>query len=69
MSELPAGLGVVVAAKGLEAALVLPNAESASLCVYDGDREVFRAPMARVISPPIAGTRIKFCVPSSSAIK
>ena len=47
MSELPAGLGVVVAAKGLEAALVLPNAESASLCVYDGDREVFRAPMAR----------------------
>ena len=40
-------LGVVVAAKGLEAALVLPNAESASLCLYDGDREVFRAPMAR----------------------
>jgi glycogen debranching enzyme GlgX/4-alpha-glucanotransferase len=47
MTELPAGLGVAVAAKGLEAALVLPNAESASLCLYDGDREVFRAPMAR----------------------
>ena len=47
MSELPAGLGVVVSASGLEAALVLPNAESASLCLYDGDREVFRAPMAR----------------------
>jgi glycogen debranching enzyme GlgX/4-alpha-glucanotransferase len=47
MSEFPASLGVVVAAKGLEAALVLPNAESASLCLYDGDREAFRAPMAR----------------------
>jgi glycogen debranching enzyme GlgX/4-alpha-glucanotransferase len=47
MSELPAGLGVAVAAKGLEAALVLPNAESAWLCLYDGDREVLRAPMAR----------------------
>ena len=34
-------------AQGLEAALDLPNAESASLCLYDGDREVFRAPMAR----------------------
>ncbi len=47
MSELPAGLGAVVAANGLEAALVLPNAESASLCLYDGDREAFRAPMVR----------------------
>jgi glycogen debranching enzyme GlgX/4-alpha-glucanotransferase len=47
MSDLPGGLGVVVTAQGLEATLVLPNAESASLCVYDGDREAFRAPMAR----------------------
>ncbi len=47
MSDIPAGLGVAVGAKGLEAALILPNAESASLCLYDGDREVFRAPMAR----------------------
>ena len=47
MKELPPNLGVVVTAKGLEAALVLPNAESASLCLYDGDREVLRAPMAR----------------------
>ena len=47
MTELPADLGVGVTAKGLEAALVLPNAESASLCLYDGDREVFRAPMTR----------------------
>ncbi|HEX9167601.1 MAG TPA: glycogen debranching enzyme GlgX, partial [Roseiarcus sp.] len=47
MSDLPQGLGIVVAAKGLEAALVLPNAESASLCLYDGDCEVLRAPMAR----------------------
>jgi glycogen debranching enzyme GlgX/4-alpha-glucanotransferase len=47
MSKLPPDLGVVVAAKGLEAALVLPNAESASLCLYDGDREISRAPMAR----------------------
>ena len=47
MSDIPADLGVAVGAKGLEAALVLPNAESASLCLYDGDREVFRAPMAR----------------------
>jgi hypothetical protein len=38
MSGFPAGLGVVVATKGLEAALVLPNALSASLCLYDGDR-------------------------------
>ena len=44
MSDIPADLGVAVGAKGLEAALVLPNAESASLCLYDGDREVFRAP-------------------------
>jgi glycogen debranching enzyme GlgX/4-alpha-glucanotransferase len=47
MSELPTSLGVVITAKGLEAALDLPNAKSASLCLYDGDREVLRAPMAR----------------------
>ncbi|HKI15664.1 MAG TPA: glycogen debranching protein GlgX, partial [Roseiarcus sp.] len=47
MSGAEAALGVVVSAHGLEAALVLPNAESASLCLYDGDREVFRAKMAR----------------------
>jgi glycogen debranching enzyme GlgX/4-alpha-glucanotransferase len=40
-------LGVLVSAHGLEAALSLPNAERASLCVYDGDREVFRAQMPR----------------------
>jgi glycogen operon protein len=47
MSQLPQDLGVVATAKGLEAALILPNAESASLCVYDGEREAVRAPMAR----------------------
>ena len=47
MSELPPDLGVVATPKGLEAALVLPNADSAEICLYDGDREVLRAPMAR----------------------
>jgi hypothetical protein len=42
MSELPPGLGVVVAAKGLEAALVLPNAESASRAI--GARKTSRSP-------------------------
>jgi glycogen debranching enzyme GlgX/4-alpha-glucanotransferase len=41
------GLGVAVSPHGLEAALDLPHAEGASLCLYDGDREVFRAAMAR----------------------
>jgi glycogen operon protein len=39
--------GVTVSARGLEAALVLPNAEGASLCVYDGEHEIARASMAR----------------------
>jgi glycogen operon protein len=47
MSDPKANRGVFVSARGLEAALALPNAESASLCVYDGDREIVRAPMAR----------------------
>ncbi len=47
MSGAEAALGVVVSPRGLEAALDLPNAESASLCLYDGDREVFRAKMTR----------------------
>ena len=47
MSDPKAARGVFVSARGLEAALVLPNAERASLCVYDGDRETARAPMAR----------------------
>jgi glycogen debranching enzyme GlgX/4-alpha-glucanotransferase len=47
MSDPKAARGIVVAARGLEAALLLPNAASASLCVYDGDREIVRAPMAR----------------------
>ena len=47
MSDPKAARGVFVSARGLEAALVLPNAEGASLCVYDGDRETARAPMAR----------------------
>ena len=47
MNDPKAARGVFVSARGLEAALVLPNAESASLCVYDGDREIVRAPMAR----------------------
>jgi glycogen debranching enzyme GlgX/4-alpha-glucanotransferase len=47
MNDPKAPRGVTVSARGLEAALVLPNAEGASLCVYDGDREIVRAPMAR----------------------
>ena len=47
MSDPKAARGVFVSARGLEAALVLPNAEGASLCIYDGDRETARAPMAR----------------------
>ena len=47
MSEAEASLGVVVSPHGLEAALALPNAEGAFLCLYDGDREVFRAAMNR----------------------
>ncbi|MBV8793426.1 MAG: bifunctional glycogen debranching protein GlgX/4-alpha-glucanotransferase, partial [Hyphomicrobiales bacterium] len=47
MNDPKARRGVTVSARGLEAALVLPNAEGASLCVYDGDSEVVRAPMAR----------------------
>jgi glycogen debranching enzyme GlgX/4-alpha-glucanotransferase len=47
MSNAKAGLGVSVSPHGLEAALDLPNAEGASLCLYDGDHEVFRAAMAR----------------------
>ena len=47
MSDIPADLGVAVGAKGLEAALDPAQRRSASLCLYDGDREVFRAPMAR----------------------
>jgi glycogen debranching enzyme GlgX/4-alpha-glucanotransferase len=47
MSETAGDLGVAVSARGLEAALDLPNATGASLCLYDGDREVFRAAMTR----------------------
>jgi glycogen debranching enzyme GlgX/4-alpha-glucanotransferase len=47
MNDPKAARGVIVSARGLEAALVLPNAEGASLCIYDGDREIVRAPMAR----------------------
>jgi pullulanase/glycogen debranching enzyme len=47
MSDPKAARGVFVSALGLEAALMLPNAESASLCIYDGDQEIVRAPMAR----------------------
>ena len=47
MSDPKAARGVFVSAGGLEAALVLPNAEGAALCVYDGDRELVRAPLAR----------------------
>jgi Carbohydrate-binding module 48 (Isoamylase N-terminal domain) len=47
MSDPKTARGVAVTARGLEAALELPNAEGASLCVYDGDREAVRIPMAR----------------------
>jgi glycogen debranching enzyme GlgX/4-alpha-glucanotransferase len=42
-----AARGVTISARGLEATLVLPNAEGALLCVYDGDREAQRQPMTR----------------------
>src|SRR6185437_11585855 len=47
MNDPKAARGVTVSARGLEAALALPNAESASLCVYEDDREIHRAPMTR----------------------
>jgi glycogen debranching enzyme GlgX/4-alpha-glucanotransferase len=47
MTETEDHLGVVVSPHGLEARLALPNAESAFLCLHDGDREVFRAAMNR----------------------
>jgi len=47
MSGAGVGLGVAVSEHGLEAALNLPNAEAAWLCIYDGDKEVFRSEMAR----------------------
>src|ERR1700735_4635446 len=47
MSDPKAARGVFFSARGLAAARVLPTAEGASLCVYDGDRETARAPMAR----------------------
>ncbi len=47
MNDAGGDLGVAVSPHGLEAALNLPHAEGASLCLYDGDREVFRAAMAR----------------------
>ncbi|HZZ62329.1 MAG TPA: glycogen debranching protein GlgX [Roseiarcus sp.] len=47
MSGSAGSLGVVVSPQGLVAALALPNAETAFLCLYDGDREVFRAAMNR----------------------
>ena len=47
MSRAEVTLGVVVSRRGLEAALALPNAEGAFLCLYDGDREIFRASMKR----------------------
>ena len=55
MSGAKAGLGVSVSPHGLEAALVLPDAEGAFLCLYDGDREVFRAAMARDAGGVIRG--------------
>ncbi len=47
MSEAKPALGVAVSPRGLEAALDLPNAEGVSLCLYDGDHEVFRADLTR----------------------
>ena len=40
-------LGVATTTLGLEAALALPNAEGAFLCLYEGDREILRATMSR----------------------
>jgi glycogen debranching enzyme GlgX/4-alpha-glucanotransferase len=47
MHEGKGGLGVSVGPHGLEAALDLPNAEGATLCLYRGDKEVSRVAMAR----------------------
>jgi len=47
MSGAGGALGVFLSEHGLEAALNLPNAEAAFLCIYDGDNEVFRAEMGR----------------------
>ena len=47
MNDPKAARGVTVSARGLEASLALPNAEAASLCVYDDDHEIHRAPMMR----------------------
>ena len=53
MSDPKAARGVFVSARGLEASLVLPNAEGGSLCVYDGDREMF--------APRWRATPMAFC--------
>jgi glycogen operon protein len=47
MSDPKTVRGVLVSSRGLEAALVLPNTERASLCVYEEDREIARASMTR----------------------
>ena len=47
MNGVAAGCGTAASEHGLEAALNLPNAAAAFLCIYDGDNEVFRAEMAR----------------------
>jgi glycogen debranching enzyme GlgX/4-alpha-glucanotransferase len=60
MSDPKAARGVIVSARGLEAALVLPNAEGVSLCVYDGDREIVRAPMARDAAGVLRGLAAGF---------
>src|SRR5208337_2237921 len=44
----------------LEAALALPNAEGAFLCLYDGDREVFRAAMNRDAGGVFRGLALGF---------
>ncbi len=47
MSGAEVSLGVAVSHHGLEGTLALPNAEGVFLCLYDGDREIFRAAMNR----------------------
>ncbi|RBP11910.1 glycogen operon protein [Roseiarcus fermentans] len=47
MSADPINPGVAVTAEGLSAALDLPNAEGVLLCLFDGDRETARIPLAR----------------------
>ena len=54
------GLGVTVSPRGLEAALDLPHAERASLCLYDGESEVFRAAMARDADGLLRGLAPRF---------